>query len=392
MQKSKKSKTSTKAQNSASKPQDLSKTRDSRNSKCDKDDDGIKVTIETVQSERVLPMDVRISHTPRSSHESMTAPTHYESYTRFLHTQNSLPPELHGAQMKDHPYLINQSNKNLSFVEPNQPHMSSPIALLQPTETVGQTHYKIQDNTVQIQSAAPINTSSIYTELKTAQQPSNDSNFSGFTKLDLVDNFVSQQPRIALPPPPVIASSSILYRTDDRGYFADPMSNYADANIKRNETLHTAGDQNDGLEFCGIDRNVQYITSTANCHFVTVDDSQRNPNAPDLDPRVQVNQSNQHVLAQLQQHAIDVNNNDIYMLHDAKRQPIKQSDDMIYQTQNMPDMSLLNTAMAQLQHPSKVENHDPYVEQQCRAKKRKADFEDGASIDGQAGGTTMHKQ
>lgn len=173
------------------------------------------------------------------------------------------------------------------------------------------------------------------------------------------------------------------------------MPNYTDANIKsqRHETLHATDGQNDGLEFCGIDRNVQYITSSANCHFGTVQDAQRNPNAPDLDPRVaQANQSN-HVLAQLQQHAIDVNNNDIYIFHDsnAKRQPIKSSEDIIYQSQNMPDMSLLNTAMAQLQqqHPSKVENHDPYVEQRCGGKKRKADFEEAASIDGLAGGTRL---
>lgn len=392
LQKSKKLKGS-KAHTSFSKPQDLSRSRDGRNSKCDKDDDGIKVTIETVQCDRILPMDIRISHTPRSSHDSMTVPTQYESYTRFLHTQTSLPLELQGTQMmKDHPYLINQSNKNLSFVESHQPQMSAPLALLQPTEAAGQTHYKIQDNTVHIQSAAPGNPSSIYTELKTAQQPSNESNFSGFTKLDLVDTFVSQQPRISLPPPPVIASSSIQYRLEERGYFTDPISNYADGNTKsqRHETLQATGDQNDGLEFCGLDRNVQYITSTANCgHFGTVEDAQRNPNAPDLDPRVHVNQSNQHVLAQLQQHAIDVNNNDIYMIHDAKRQSIKSSEDIIYQSQTIPDMTMLNTAIAQLQHAPKVENHDPYVDQLCRGKKRKADFEEAASVDGLAGGSSI---
>lgn len=396
-QKSKKLKLSTEATVNSLKPQDLSKTGESNVSKhvkCDKDDDGIKVTIETVQCGTVLPMDIRITHTPRSNGGEPTSSSNsYEPYSRYL--QSSVPHDLHGDQLKEVQYLFNPTHKSQRAVStsgqigPQDNAGFQPALALLHSDTHGHSHYKIQDSTVQVQSGVP-NNSNIYTELKTPQQGPRENNFTGFTKMEEPVNFSSQQQRISLPlpPPPIVASSATLYRNDERQFsFSDSANSYpGEIKSQRLETLSVVDEHgNMELEFCGMDRNVQYVTTNSNCHFSPLEDAHRNGAGSELDPRnMQINHQSNQLIAYLQQHPVDVNNNDMNTIQGVKRTSSKNTADSVYQSHGMPEMGILHSAVGPLQ-PSKMEGHEPYsngqIDQQNRNKKRKTDCEDVSSLE-----------
>ncbi|XP_039267592.2 uncharacterized protein LOC120342704 [Styela clava] len=436
---SRKRKGSVSAHDLSPKPQDLSKTRSvktaNRSRKQDKDDNGIKVTIETVHCDNIVPMELNVSHSLNNklaAHGANSGTTYSGSSarvenlqpTRYIQHQQGAFVQLDIARnlamdmtsnyqpsraITDEVIRFGQMGRNLSKEDNKSIMPSGGISSSQPSVT--QTHYRIQDNNIQIHMPTQDN-SNMYAELKTAQQQLSDQQqFSNAMRAPSFDNEYGTQQRMHLPPPPpVITSSSVsgfeaisMQTGSANNYFQDMgverQAVYGDSVKTEQNNQSNPGTLDVEL---GIVRQNEYSASQVqfptSMVMTSLGDVRQGVNSnlecSNLNQQGIDQTHSHHLLAQLQEQSLGMNA-DMYMMqapsHEVVTQ-VKRREDVLYGGQNMQEVHLLeDESEHQMQHQTKLEQDTLYEQekmeldngtlgQNIRGKKRPNDSDDAASF------------